>query len=926
MTQVNKLLKALITTSLVFGAYACNDSKTVEEYQTEAKAFIQADDQKSAIIALKNANAIDSSNAQLRFDLGMLYLSEGDYLGAEKELEKAEVLGFDVVKVTPELIEVKFKLNKFDDVYTLTESAQSLSDNAYVKALTYAGLSSLYEKKRSDASDYIDRANAISSESVYGQIGKAYLADSDVETKEALRVVDNLIAYAPDITDSYLLKGYLLQGAKEHLEAAEAFQQYAQFRPKEYQIQFFIAQNYISGSALDKAEPIIDGLLKQVSRHPLANQMKAQIEFQRENFESAKSYAITAYQQNNNLTAAAIIAGMSSYYLENYEQAYTHLIKVKSLVSSEHPVNVVLIELQLRLGYNNDAIGTINELISDGNANTSLLTAASHELLKSGDKAGARELLQESIKLNSTDADQIASQGVMKLKLNDLGGIEMLEKALAINPLSEKAESGLAVGYVNNEQYEEALVIAKKWQLIDDKKIRGLLLESEVESKRGNIEAAKKILNNVLAEDENNLLSLLRLAIYEHKDKSYVSAFNLYKKVIDIDSIHPRATRGIIGIAYRDEAIANSAIDFYQQKIVLLPENNLLKLNLAYLYVTQKQTDKALTLLKALKASPSNNIEGIDLVIGDIYASLNDWRTSLKHYLAVTEEKPNSLKAASKLYSNYENLSKLDQALSEVNRIHAIYPDNLGLLLIKVNYQSRLKIKLNDNDIEVLKNNSKTANHSVFNKALGNAAFLKGDMVLASNYYKKAYESEPSSSNAIALSRSIARSESVDASISLLKEHLSDTGNNDVAVQLMLANAYLNKKDLTIAELIYLDVIETLPEDIISLNNLSYIYKELNRVEESLAFAEKVIKLKPNAPSIIDTYGQALLLDKQASLALKQFNKVLALLPDNTTAAISKGKALIQLGNMKEAKTVLSNIDTDNEDENKEIEILLDTL
>lgn len=925
MAQVNKLLKVLVTTSMVLGSYACNDSKTVEEYQAEAETFIQSNDQKSAIIALKNANAIDPENAKLRFDLGLLYLNEGDYLGAEKELERAETLGFDSIDVLPELVEVKFKLNKFEEVYSLAESAKSLSDATYVKALTYAGLSALYQNKRGVANEYIDLANSISSESVYGQIGKAYLANSEAETKSALRAINSLIAYAPELTDSYLLKGYLLQGNQSYIESAEAFEKYAELRPKEYQIQFFIAQNYIRGLALDKAEPIINRLLKQTNKHPLANQMKAQIEFQRKNYQLAKSYGITAYQQSNSLTVSTIIAGMSAYYLEDYEQAYAHLIKAQPLVGSEHAVNKVLIELQLRLGYNSDAIDTINELISDGNADASLLTAASGELLKSGNTQAARELLQESIKLNSSNPEQVINQGIMKLKLNDLGGIEILEKALEVDPTSNKAESGLALGYLQNKQYEETLTIARKWQAQEDKKVRGLLLEAEVRSKQGKIEEAKHLLNQTLAIESANVPALFRLALYAHQAKDYLAAFDYYKQVINSVPSHVNATKGIITLAYNSDSVADLASDFYQEKIKEQPDNSLLKLNLSYIYVAKNEKDKALALLEELKSSPTNTIEGIDLVIGDIYASKKDWKTSLTYYVAMTEQKPNSLKAANKLYANYEKLGKLEQALSEVKRINTVYPDNLGLLLAKVNYQSKLKIKLSKRDITTLKNHPKTMDHWILNQALGNAAFINNDMTLATSYYQKSYDAEPNRVNVIALSRSLARSESVDASITLLKQHLASLDKSDTAIQAMLANAYLNQKNLVIAELIYLDMLIELPKNILALNNLSFIYHEFNNADKAIEFAKKALREAPDNAAVIDTYGQALLLNKQADAALQQFNKVLDIAPNNTDSIINKAKAYIQLGDKETAITLLSTIkaaDVNNEKANKLLETL----
>ncbi len=911
MTQVNKLLKVLVTTSMVLGSYACTDTKTIEEYQAQAQSFIQNNDPKSAIIALKNANALDPSNASLRFELGVLYLEQGDYLSAEKELERSQSLGFDSAQVLPELVEVKYKLTKFEDVYTLIENSSILSDSAQIKVLTFAGLSALAQQERSKAVDYIDQANSVTGESTYGQIGKAYLATSEKEIEEALILVNSLIAYAPKITESYLLKGYLLQSTKSYIEAAEAFEKYAQLRPRELQVQFFIAQNYISAQLIDKAEPIVNALVKQLDNHSLANQMKAQISFQQKDYEQAKRYGEKAYQLNRNLSVSAVIAGMSAYYLEDYQQAYNLLIKVDNLTTTQQSINKVLIELQLRLGYENEALQSLNTLIDNGYADTALLTAASSKLLNTGNKTAARELLQESIKLNTDNVEQVINQGILKLKLDDLSGIETLEKALELDPTSIKAESSLALGYLNNKQYDEATAIAQKWQGEKDKEIQGLLLEAEVAHKRKQIVSAKSLLNKVLEKDDKNISALFRLGVYNHQAEDYANAFSFYQKVINIDPLHVNATKGIITLSYKDTNLADKALTLYQDKSNELPENDVLKLNLAYLHITKNQTDKALELLLALKKSVSNGNAEVDLVIGDVYALKEEWQQSLKFYSSVTEKKPNSLIAATKLYENYLKVGDLKRALIEVERISLVYPNSLGLLLTKVSFQSLLNIKPRASDIELLQNNPNSSEHWVLNRALGNQAFSNGDNTLAKTLFEKAYNVEPSSVNVIALSKAIGRSESINSTIRVLNEHRSAVNAKDIRVNAMLANAYLQIKDLKSAESTYLDILQQTQDSVLVLNNLSYIYHEFNNKDKALNYAELAIAKAPNVIAVIDTYVQALLLNQQPALAIKQSDKILAISPGNVDALLHKAKAYIQQNNKEQAMIILNGIDSD---------------
>ena len=922
MTQVNKWLKVLVTSSMVMGSYACTDSKTVEEYQVDIAKFIEKNDHKSAIIALKNAVAIAPNNAELRFQLGNSYVNQGDYASAEKELEKAEQLGFDPIQNLPRLIETKFKLSKYDEVYSLTQEAEALSDTGYVQALTYAGLSSLHQGNREQAKEYIDNANQISSESVYGQIGKAYLANSVEEAEKALVILDSLVAYAPDIADTYLLKAYLLQSSKQYLEAAETFKAYAKMRPKEVQVQFFIAQNYLSAKELDKAEPVVNKLLKISENHPLTNQMKAQIEFDRKNYQAAKDFGVKAYQQNDNFPFAIIIAGMSSYYLGDYEQAYQQLIKVKSKVPSDHIVNKILVELQLRLGYDNEAVESINQLVETGDANTSLLTAASNELLKSGNKAAAQELLQQSISLNSENPNDVANQGLLKLKLNDLGsGIEMLEKALTLDPSSEKAEAGLAVGYINDEKYDKALVIAKKWQAIDSKKIQGLLLEAEIANKQQDVQKAQKLLNDVLAIESNNIPALYKLAYYAHSAKDTETAFNFYRKVLRAKSDHLRAIINFTRLVSANQVLQEQAIEFYQTMLTKDSNDSYAKLGLAYIYRAANDHKVAVDLYLQILES-KQPIEGVEIALGDSYLKLNNRPLAIAAYKNALIKEPNNILVGQRLLNVYNADTQYDNALSLAEQLHKTHNRNDALLLYKVYFQSKLKKNISTKDVETLQQSQQVAEHWLLHKALGNQYYYNKNFILAADEYQAAYNKWPNGINAADLAKTLSLAGEVAESTVFMEKHLLEYPQ-DTVVQVMLAGSYLTNNNEDKARKLYKQVLSNTPEHVIVLNNLAYLELKQNNNIDALAYAEKAAFLAPQIPSVLDTYGQALAANNKLDESIAAYDKALLNDENNIEISINKAKALILNNQAQAAKSLLMNLTSDKQAESREIKNLL---
>lgn len=925
MTQVNKWLKVLVASSIAMGSYSCSESKTVEEYQAEAKKFIEQNDHNSAIIALKNANAVDLQNANLRFQLGSAYLNQGDYLSAEKEIELAKTYGFDEVQIFPKLVEIKFKLDKFDEVYQLADAAQALPDESYIPVLIYAGISSLYQGNREQAQVYIDNANQISSESVYGQIGQAYLAQTAEEAENALKMVDTLIAYAPDVTETYLLKAYLLQGAQQNSAAAVAFEEYSKLRPKEYQIKFFIAQNYIAARQLDKAEPVVNQLLKISEQHPLTNQMKAQLEFDKKNFQVAKEYGIKAYQLNDKFPLATIIAGMSSYYLGDYEQAYRDLVKVKTIVTPDHIVNKVLVELQLRLGYDNDALTSINQLVKTGNANPSLLTAASKELFEAGDKEAAQELLSQSIKLNSDNPEDVINQGIMKIRLNELGtGIEILEKAVQLEPDSAKAEMGLAMGYFTNQQYDEALVIAKKWQTTSDKKIQGLLLEAEISEKQENPTKAKELLKAIIAIDENNVPALFKLALYAHKENELDQAFNYYTQVLSVNTEHVRSIVNLTQLVLSNKTYTEQATAFYQGKITKNTSDLYAKLGLAYIYKLDGKPLEEIKLYQEIMTfEPS--IEGIEVVLGDAYLSINDVAKAIKTYQEFLNKKPGNLLVGHRLLRVYEQTAQYDLALSLINSLISDNKGNDNLLLMKVYFQSKLKIDIAAADLKKLTASEKLSNSSVLNKALGNQHYNNKEFDKAVTQYQLAFDKAPNRQNVIDLSKAIHLTGDIAKSVTTLESYLKTTPD-DSPVQAMLAGAYLNSANKTKALELYRQVIKKDPNNVLVLNNLAFLEIEQGDLKAGLTYAQKAVEVAPNVPEIMDTYAQALVANNQIAEGIKIFDEALLLKKGNVEISLNKAKALISNNQVSQAKSLLNALTGATASEQKQINQLLNSL
>ncbi|NDP49013.1 MAG: tetratricopeptide repeat protein, partial [Sulfuriferula multivorans] len=110
LVSASRSLIVLLVSGGLLAACGKEDSASLV---TEAKAKLAAGDVKSAMIHLKNAVAEDDKNAEARFELGKLYLDQGNLAGAEKEFRRAREAGYPASSVNPMIARALLELREF---------------------------------------------------------------------------------------------------------------------------------------------------------------------------------------------------------------------------------------------------------------------------------------------------------------------------------------------------------------------------------------------------------------------------------------------------------------------------------------------------------------------------------------------------------------------------------------------------------------------------------------------------------------------------------------------------------------------------------------------------------------------------------------------------------------------------------------------
>ena len=104
-----------------------------------------------------------------------------------------------------------------------------------------------------------------------------------------------------------------------------------------------------------------------------------------------------------------------------------------------------------------------------------------------------------------------------------------------------------------------------------------------------------------------------------------------------------------------------------------------------------------------------------------------------------------------------------------------------------------------------------------------------------------------------------------------------------LTVERQLAEVYGNLGMYTEAVDMYTKVLQVLPNDIVTLNNLSYLLADtLGKPEEALGYIERALHQIPQDPDLLDTYGWALLKAGQIEKALEKMQQSVSIKPFGT--------------------------------------------
>ncbi|ANB24381.1 XrtA/PEP-CTERM system TPR-repeat protein PrsT [Alteromonas stellipolaris] len=902
---------AVLTSLLLLNLTACSP-KSTNEVLLDAEQLKQEGKYQEASIALKNIIKEEPNNFTARESLGLIYLEQGLYSAARKELVRADTALSPNGVVS--LAETYLWLESFDELQKLSIPNTDENTESFLELAIYKAIATYNSGGKFRAAASFSRLTESDSLKV-SQLAKAYLAIQNNRIGDAIDYTNKSVEAQPDFIAALQLKAILEAVEGKWSLAIQTLEGLLEKRAHDYKIKLKLADALVNNKEYDKAEPFVNQLLSLSANHPYFNQLKGTIEFSKNDFESALIYLDTAIKNGRSNSVTRLLAALANYYENNLEQAYQNLKVIVETLPPEHFSHKLYSIVQVQLGYSNDNDESLEDIATIPVGEALYLAKSSSLLIQEGEIAQAKSLIEQISTDDVQDAELLRSIGLLKILTADTG-IEELEKSFQQDPDSEKSFLVLAFAYLNAEQFDKAEQLAVNWLKAHPDTVSALHIQAQASSHTSNANKVAGIYSKILGLEPEHVSANLFFVEKDVRNNDLASA---KAKIESLVNYHPLDMVVLIRhfqiqkeLEYYSVAIEpfkkayNSSDDI---KYALLYAGALAELN---------KTDEQLSVLKNIHSKAENEPK-YWMMLADAYWERKDFVNA-----AQALEKWRRLEQSTKAFLKSIELAEITRdykgALELVEEGISLFPNQTQLKLIKA------RILILDGDIEQATTVFDSLSPAIKSSTLG--LTVQSKLLIAKRKYseavnaiEKVYQNVKSQEVASILYTALFRANKEAEALAFTEKHLSIAPSHN-KIRLLAANQQMySAPNKSIAHYKYLVENEAVQSPLV-LNNLAWLLGEAQKYDDALVYANRAQAILPENPSIMATRGKILLqldrIDESLDLLENAF-KTSANSPD---IGIDYVVALLKAKDKSEAQKVLTQLKPKTQEHERRIDEL----
>jgi cellulose synthase operon protein C len=904
---------------------ACGGRKTSEEYLASAKDYIVEADYPAAVIELQNALQLDGASGESRWLLGKMYLDTGDLLTAEKELVRAQELGWKADDVRPALATTLLIQGKNDDVLKL--AYQDLSSSAAAGLLATQALARLAQGQFDSAHELVKLALDREPQSVDAKLARAAIFIQQDDANAALPFIDEVLAAAPDNGRAWRFKGQALLRLQKFEEARSAFDQAIEHSVAAFVFSDRAARALINMQLQDyeAARAEVTELLALSPDDPTSNYIQGLLHFQNKKYRDAITALSLAVPAAGQYPLSLFYLGASYSYEKDVELAAKFAGQFVAL-SPGNPVGRKLFATTLvQENKFKEAREVLRPVLDNSPNDLGALNIMANALLLDDQADQAMAVYARIGQLNP-------DWHIVPLRLEGQVLAEIPQDQANQPPVTApdkdanypQTEILLILNNLAKRDFPAAIEVAKAYQFREMEKLAPYYVLGRVYLAAGQPEEARKVFQQILKRKPGDPSANLSLAQMAMDAKDTQTARKIYKTIL---AQHPDDLATLMRLAAIEagEKNAEGMVARLKRAMEAHPTALEPRLRLAGYYIANGSPERVAHLFASLDELQRQSPSVLEFT-GLAQLAQQEYASALATFQQLVEAKPTAAQSHFLLALAAGKTDDEEKAREELAEAYRLDPEHVPALI------ALARVAVSDGEkqrfahyLAALVKLAPDAPDVVRLQALSEAQ--KDNAAEALVLAQRVFTLAPTTQSLLELtSYQLAAGKKGDVRVSLqqwIKDH-----PNDVAARLALASDLERGMNVPGAQAQYLAVLELQPDNISALNNLAWGMR-LENPKKALEYIKRAEKIAPDMSAVLDTLAVVQYHNNDHQSARQAIQRALAGATDNVSMLYHQAMIDAALGDKDEAIALLQEIlarDTADFPERAEAEKLLKTL
>lgn len=893
-----------LSLTLALALAACSGSSE-KDLIASAKASLEKNDAKTAVIQLKNALQKNANSGEARLLLGKSLLESGDIAGALVELRKAQELQVPDEQVMPLLAQAMLLAG--EESKLITQFAQLQLKEPTAEADFKTSLAAAYAVQN-DA----EKARAAVQEALRAKPGfaaallvSARLTALDNDVDGAIALLNQVLTAEPTHERAGVLKGELLLVGKRDAEAAmAAYRQVLTAHPKSVGARSAIVNILIGQQKLADAKTEFEQLKANAPQHPETLLFEAQFAFNDKDYKKTREISEQVLKSFPNNVRVLELAGAAEFRLRNYLQAEALLAKSLKLAPQQRLSRLLLAQTYLRTGEPSKTLDTLKPVLEGGQADGATLSLVGEAYLQLGDATRSEQAFQAALKAAPDDARVRTSAAMAQMARGNNSGAAAELEAVAAGDGGPRADLALISARLRQNDIPGALKAVDGLEKKLPDQALPLQLRGRILTLKNDLAGATKSFEAAQAKEPAYFPPVASLAALDMMAKKPEEARKRFNAFIQAQPKSWQARLALAELEARVGAPVATVTTALREAVKVNPVEPRPHVALVTHLIGIGDAKAALLAAQDATAALPNNTEVMD-TLGRAELAAGDHQRALSTFKKLASLQPRNAGPEMRLAETYAAMKDSDAAARSLRRAADLQPGNLNINRA----QARLAQTSGkpEEALKIARDLQKRAPQDAAGFTIeGEVEVGRKNWDAAAAAFRTALKLAPNSETAAKLHTTLLAGNKT-AEAERVATDWAKAHPKDGSFHYFLGDVALAQNNLARAEAHYRAVIELQPENALALNNVAWLLVKQGK-PGALPLAQKANELLPNRAPLIDTLSIALEGDGKVAEAIEAQKRAITLEPKDPALALRLAKLYIKSGDKTRARAELDTL------------------